>query len=52
MVTIKPQPDIYALLLILAVLALGSVVGYLIYNLMTVYGLTFQELFTGQEIPV
>lgn len=51
-VTVKPQPDIYTLLLILAVLALGSVVGYLIYNLMTVYGLTFQELFTGQEIPV
>ncbi len=51
-VRVKPTPDVYSFLLILAILALGGVVGYLIHNLMTVYGLSFGELFTGQEVPV
>ena len=51
-VTVKPQPDIYTFLLVLAILALGGTVAYLMNHLMTVYGLTFQELFTGQTIPL
>ena len=51
-VKVKPQPDVYSLLLILAVLAMGGTIAYLAHHLMTVYGLTFGELFTGQTIPV
>ena len=51
-VRVKPQPDIYSLLLILGILALAGTVVYLAHHLMTVYGLTFGELFTGQTIPV
>ena len=51
-VKVKPQPDVYSLLLILAVLALGGTIAYLAHDLMAVYGLTFGELFTGQTIPV
>ena len=51
-VRVKPQPDIYSLLLILAILALAGVVAAVMHNLMTVYGLSFQELFTGQQTPI
>ena len=51
-VRVKPQPDVYSLLLILAILALGGTIALLVHHLMTVYGLTFQELFTGQDIPI
>ena len=51
-VKVKPQPDVYSLLLILAILALGATIACLAHHLMTVYGLTLGELFTGQAIPV
>ena len=51
-VTVKPQPDIYTFLLLLAVLALGGTIAFLMHHLMTVYGLSFQELFSGQTVPV
>lgn len=44
----KPQPDIYTLLLILAIVFLAVTVGLVIYNLMTTYDMKFVELFTGQ----
>ncbi len=51
-VTVKPQPNVYTILLIVAILFLATAVGFCLYNLMHNYGLTFGELFTGQKIPV
>ena len=48
-VKVKPQPDIYTLLLIVAIIFLAVTVGMVMYNLMTTYGLTFTEMFTGRE---
>ena len=45
----KPQPDIYTLLLIVAIIFLAVTVGVVMHNLMTTYGLTFTEMFTGRE---
>jgi len=50
-VKVKPQPDIYTLLLIVAILVLAAGVGAVVWDLMENYGLTFGQLFTGQEIP-
>jgi len=50
-VKVKPQPNVYTLLLIVAILVLAFAAGTVIYDLMENYGLTFQQLFTGQEIP-
>ncbi|MDY7009825.1 MAG: hypothetical protein SVV80_03645 [Planctomycetota bacterium] len=47
---VKPQPDIYTLLLILAIVFLAVTVGIVIYNLMTTYDMKFVELFTGRQI--
>jgi hypothetical protein len=47
-VRVKPQPDIYTLLVILAVLVMAVAVGFVAHNLMVNYGLTFQQLFSGQ----
>lgn len=44
-VHVKPQADIYTLLIIVTILALGATIGAAIWNLMTVYGLTFAEIF-------
>jgi len=49
LVKTKPQPDIYTLLLIVAIIFLAVTVGMVMYNLMTTYGLTFTEMFTGRE---
>ena len=47
---VKPQPNIYTLLLILAIIFLAVTVGIVMHNLMTAYDMTFVELFTGREI--
>ncbi len=44
-VHVKPQPDIYTALLILAIVALAATVGVVIWNLTTVYGLAFGDIF-------
>ena len=41
----RPQPDIYTLLLIVAILALGATVGVVLWNLLTVYNLPFEAIF-------
>jgi len=41
----KPQANIYTVLLVVAILALGATMGVVIWNLTTVYGLTFGEIF-------
>jgi len=50
-VRVKPQPNIYTLLLIVGILILGFTIGAVIWNLTACYGLTFGQLFTGQERP-
>ena len=40
------QPNIYTLLLIVAILVLGATVGVVIWNLTANYGLEFADLFT------
>jgi hypothetical protein len=44
-VTVKPQPNIYTLLIIVAVLMLGVGLGVVLHNLMVDYGLTFSQVF-------
>ena len=41
----KPQPNIYTVLLVVAIIALGLTVGVVAWNLTTTYGLTFGEIF-------
>ena len=50
-VRVKPQPNIYTLLLILAIVFLAVTVGLVIYNLMTTYGMTFGEVFYRSKSP-
>lgn len=56
-VQVKPQPNIYTALLIVAILALGVAIGLVLYNLMAPvdtgagYGMKFGDLFaTLQEL--
>ncbi len=49
-VKVKPQPNIYTLLLILAIIFLAVTVGMVMHNLMTAYDMTFVELFTGRDV--
>ncbi len=46
-VSVKPQSDIYTLLVIVAILALAVAIGLSIYNLMSPdgYGMEFSEIF-------
>ena len=46
-VRVKPQPDVYTILLILAILLLATSIGVALYDLMNTYGMTFTEIFTG-----
>ncbi len=45
MINAKPQADIYSLLLIVAILALATTIGFVMWNLMSTYGLEFEEIF-------
>lgn len=46
-VRVKPQPDVYTILLILAILLLATTIGVALYDLISTYGMTFTEIFTG-----
>jgi len=58
-VEVKPQPNIYTLLLIVAIIALGTTVGIVMHNLMSPvvrsdggaggYGMSFGDLFETLE---
>jgi hypothetical protein len=54
MVRVKPQPDIYTLLLALAILALITAIAFMLHNLLSTYGMSFGDIFTGNisELPV
>ena len=54
----KPQPNIYTLLMIVAILALIVAISVVLYNLMAPvapdgagYGLTLKEVFRGGTLP-
>ncbi len=48
-VRVKPRPDIYTLLLIVAILILAATIGIMLYDLMVTYGMSFVDIFTGQS---
>lgn len=54
-VAVKPQPDVYTVLLIVAILALGVSIGLVLYNLMSAppdgYGMSFGTLFDTSKWP-
>ena len=50
-VRVKPQPDIYTLLLAIAIVVLAVAVGVVVQNLLSTYGLSFGQLFSGQKVP-
>jgi len=50
-VTVKPQPDVYTVLIIAAILVLGASVGLVLYNLLVGYGLPFGSLFDASQLP-
>jgi hypothetical protein len=50
-VTVKPQSNIYTLLLIVSILVLAATTGIVLYNLMTSYGLSLGDLFKPQQVP-
>jgi hypothetical protein len=43
----KPQPDIYTMLLLLAVLSLALAIGALVYDMMSTYQMSLGEIFSG-----
>ena len=51
-VKVKARPNIYTLMVIVAIVLLAVTIGLVLNNLMTVYGMSFEELFTGQKIPL
>ncbi len=54
-IRVKPQPTIYTLLIIVAILVLGVTLGFVLHNLLTAspdgYGLSFGELFGPFKAP-
>jgi len=44
-IPVKPQPNVYTVLLIVAILALIVSISIVLYNLMTTYGMTFAQIF-------
>ena len=54
-VTVKAQPDIYTVLLIVAILVMGVSIGLVMHNLMAAppdgYGFSFGALFDSAKLP-
>jgi hypothetical protein len=54
-VTVKAEPDVYTVLLIVAILALGVSIGLVLYNLMSAppdgYDMSFGTLFDTSKWP-
>ena len=47
-IRVKPQPDIYTLLLVVANLLLLVAIGVVMYNLMANYGMSVGQIFSGK----
>ncbi len=50
-VRVKPQSNVYTVLLLVAILVLAAAIGIVLHNLMTVYGLSLGELFQTLKPP-
>ena len=48
-IPVKPQPNVYTVLLIVAILALIVSISIVLYNLMTNYGMTFAQIFQPSD---
>ncbi len=51
-VRVKPQPDIYTVMLILGILFMIAAIFMGLQTLMSAYGLSFGALFSPQSVPV
>jgi hypothetical protein len=51
-VTVKPQANVYTVLLIIAILAMGFAAGVLAYDMIQNYGMTFGEIFSAGAAAV
>lgn len=47
-VRVRAQPDVYTVMLVVAILVLAATIGIVLYDLAVRYGMTFQEIFTGK----
>ena len=54
-VQVKPQANVYSVLLIVAILALLAAIGFMLWNLLSPvpqgYGMTVEDLFSPFKIP-
>lgn len=55
-ITVKPSPDIYTVLLIVGILVIGVSLGLVLHNLLTPvqeggYGLEFMAIFDASKLP-
>ena len=50
-VRVKPAPNIYTFLLLVAIAFLAVTIGFVANDLMANYGFSVAELFTGQKMP-
>jgi len=50
LIEVKPQPNVYTVLLIVAVVALGITVAVVLYNLLSAagYGMSLGQVFAGR----
>ena len=49
-VRVKPQSNVYTVLLAVGVVVLAAAIGIVVHDLMTTYGLSFGQLFQSQKI--
>ncbi len=54
-VRVKPQPDVYTVLLVIAIIALAVTLGIVLWNLLSSppegYGLPFSAIFDQSKLP-
>ena len=49
-VAVKPQANVYTVLLIIAILAMAVAAGTLVYDLTTTYGMSLGDIFSGAPV--
>jgi len=49
-VQVKPQPNVYTVLLIVAIVVLALATGVVLYDMMTSYGMSFGDIFSSQPV--
>ena len=48
-VTVKPQANVYTVLLIIAILAMAAAVGVLMFDMTENYGMAIGDIFSGGQ---